>query len=624
MSEFSSIITPLLITYHLQTSDLWRNEEFCSWVDIQSPSSGIQGFVLQLELVPSDATAPERPGRVILARAVNLPRLHYLGSHAAPTTSNPSGDRVIFFMHGSYFAVRDADAPPERRHLFLGGLADPRRHAAPALPVTPSYDASLLTRLLRMHRAIKSQGDTNEQFKGQLQRRGVTDAAHLQEDEAAAAAIEAAAARPEASRSLRQQVFSQLPKRPATRLKELKLRAQIERLRLRNELYKNERERMSGELERTLRTIGDIRTQMNDGNVVLTNKVHAMSKDKATFSRWEERLAANASYVFALQDVLHSCQLNVLHGFHFLFPIQNAGDDGDGKTTSIRWVCLPRVEEAKGRSNGEMALGVCSGWVAEMLVIFSSVLDVPLRFPIRLGGSNSSIGDPTAAAAVGGNVFPLYLKGADVTRAEYGLFIMQKNLAQLRWACGLPSNNFKATLKNLFELIMLKDRRGARYASMDQLRLRYNPLSPPPGVVDSDVSKGPSKTHSTQQVPEEPKEAPSPSPSASSNSASNSNVILSASSSCDPRGGMEKKQRNGGMSSGERLNSASNKSSSTKLKTIRGDADQLKVPPGPTTEASPTSGNVEVASSFWGDVQSRTQALSVTTSFQRRKHVNQH
>ena len=566
---------------------------------------------------PSDATGTERAGRVILARSVNLPRLHCLGSHAAPTTSNAGGDRVVFLMHGSYFAVRDADAPPETRHLFIGAAS------ATAAAAPQSYDASLLTRLLRMHRAIKSQSDTNEQFKDQLQRRGVTDAAHLQEDGAAAAAIEAAAARPETSRSLRQQVFSQLPKKPVTRLKELKLRAQIERLRLRNELYKNERERMSGELERTLRAIGDIRTQMNDANVVLTNKVHAMSKDKITFSRWEERLAANASYVFALQDVLHSCQLNVLHGFHFLFPIQTDGDDRDSdqasKTTSIRWICLPRVEDARGKSNSEMMLGVCSGWVAEMLVIFSSVLDVPLRFPIRLGGSNSSIGDPSAAAAVGGNVFPLYLKGADATRAEYGLFVMQKNLVQLRWACGLPSNNYKATLKNLYELIMLKDRRGARNSSQDQLRLSYNPLSPPPGVVDSDVSKGAGTTLSTPHVSEVPQATPSSSPSSSTGSTSNPNGVDPASTNCDRDGGAENRERNG---MGETEGLASDESSPNEA---RGQVAQPKVLPVRTTEGASTSGNVAATASFWGDVQSRTQALSVTTSFQRRKHVsNQH
>ena len=618
----------------MQISGLWRNEEFCSWVDIQPSSSGIQGFVLQIEFFPNDAAATGAPGRVLLARAVNLPRLHCLGSHAAaPNTSSPGGDRVVFLMHGSYFAVRDADAPPERRHLFIGDGPDASRQAvgsAAALPVTQSYDASLLTRLLRMHRAIKSQGDTNEHFKDQLQRRGVTDAAHMQEDEAAIEAA-AAAARPETSRSLRQQVFSQLPKRPATRLRELKLRAQIERLRLRNELYKNERERMSGELERTLQQIGDVRTQMNDANVVLTNKVHAMSKDKVTFSRWEERLAANASYVFALQDVLHSCQLNVLHGFHFLFPIQNAGDDGDNDsktTTSIRWICMPRVEEARGRSNGEMALGVCSGWVAEMLVIFSSVLDVPVRYPIRLGGSNSSIADPAAAAAaVGGNVFPLYLKGADATRAEYGIFVMQKNLAQLRWACGLPSNNFKATLKNLYELIMLKDRRGTRYNSMDQLRLHYNPLSPPPGALTSDVSKCASKTQSTSRVSEFPQPASSTSPLSSISSTSSPTVVVPARSDTDTHGAAENnREQNGGTSAGEVTSNTSLESSPTRLiSKFGGKAVQLNAPAVRATERSTNSGNVETASSFWGDVQSRTQALSVTTSFQRRKHVsNQH
>ena len=618
----------------------------------------MQGFVLQLELSPRTPKSPGRADGVILyAQAINLPRLHCLGSHAAPpTTSNVSGGhRVVFLMHGSYFAVRNADAPPETRHLYIHD----QHVAAAAAAAAPSYDALLLTRLLRMHRAIKSQSDTNAHFKAELNRRGITDATHLQEAEAAAAG-------PETSRSLRQQVFSQLPKKPVTRLKELKLRAQVERLRLRNELYRNERERMRIELERTLRTIDDIRTKMNDTNVVLTNKVHTMSKDKVTFSRWEERLAANSAYVNSLQDVLHSCQLSVLHGFHFLFPIQNADEDSAAAAaaskTSIRWISLPRVEDARGKTTSEMMLGVSSGWVAEMLVIFSCVLNVPLRFPIRLGGSNSSIFDPSTAAAVGGNVFPLYLKGADATRAEYGVFILQKNLAQLRWACGLPSNNYKATLKNLYELIMLKDRRGTRLGAQDQFRLDYNALSPPPGAgagADSGASRG-AATASRARSPPRDSEAPDVrpahlAPSSSSSSSSHSSSI--GSSKDNPREASEKREENGVMpllsppllpppasSLGETTRLVSDTSSTPTPRLISSAGDdgahalrKAGPPPAPGSATGgtgrssppPNSGNVgatsPAASSFWGDVQSRTQALSVTTSFQRRKHVsNQH
>ena len=586
----------------------------------------MQGFVLQLELSPRTPKGPGRADGVILyAQAINLPRLHCLGSHAAPpTTSNVAGGhRVVFLMHGSYFAVRDADVPPETRHLYIRD-----QPVAAAAAAAPSYDASLLTRLLRMHRAIKSQSDTNAHFKAELQRRGVTDATHLQEAAAAAAG-------PETARSLRQQVFSQLPKKPVTRLKELKLRAQVERLRLRNELYRNERERMRVELERTLRTIDDIRTKMNDSNVLLTNKVHTMSKDKVIFSRWEERLAANSSYVNSLQDVLHSCQLRVLHGFHFLFPIQNADEDSDATVaaaaskTSIRWISLPRVEDARGKSTSEMMLGVSSGWVAEMLVIFSCVLNVPLRFPIRLGGSNSSIFDPSTAAAVGGNVFPLYLRGADATRAEYGVFILQKNLAQLRWACGLPSNNYKATLKNLYELIMLKDRRGTWPGAQDQLRLDYNALSPPPGAgADSAAARG-----AAGRARSPPRDAEGP-------------VVRAAQlapSKDDPREASEKTEENGvtpvlsPLGETTRLVSDTSSTPTRLISRAGGDGAHAPRKAGPPTgsatgtgtgKSSPNSGLVGAtspASSFWGDVQSRTQALSVTTSFQRRKHVsNQH
>jgi hypothetical protein len=561
----------------------------------------MQGIVLQLKIFPRPGnTGDECPasGRVILNQSIVLSCLDCLGAHPAANHCH----RVMFLIHSNYFVFDEAggddSSPLPSKHVYIGPF---EQHQ-----VLPSYNTSLLTRLLRMHRAMNTQSVTNAQFKRQLRKRGVTDASQIEDD--------ATATVPEPPRSLRQQVFSQRLKQPATRLKELQLRSQIERLRLRNELYHNEKKRMQSELDDTLKEINDIKTKVSDTNVELMNNIHMLSKDKTAFSRWEERLAANVHYVSSLKDVLQSSQLNLIHSFQDLFPIQNA-DDADGKMTTIRWISVPGVDEAKGKSNSELMLAVSTGWIAEMVVIFSSVLNIPLRFPIKLHGSNSSIVDHLLLPALGSNEFPLYTKGADITRAEYGIYILQKDLAQLRWACGLPTSDFKLSLKNLHELMLLKEKMGVGGARLD---LELNALSPPPGSTTGTVAAAARMLSPARKIvtllPDVPYLSSNPpplAPSSTSSSPTSSSVASLSSNTATSNGS--------GGEEGASVPPIKKNSTEDKLpqKSL---ARQPEVAAAPASAASAAP----ASSSFWGDVQNRTQALSVTTSFQRHKPVGNH
>ncbi len=455
----------------------WQQGEECvAWTDIQSPNSGMRGVVIDVELIEKEEKI------LLLSRAVVFGGLPCLGPHQ--TRTNSAGNRAVFFIHGNYFALGDGDEddewPQVARSVYLGAF-EPHR-------VLSSYGTGLLSRLLRAHRAMHTRCVTNAHLKEKLRLRGVTDAAHMDRDRLAAEETAAATGDGDPPRSLRQQVFSTQVKRPLTRLREMHLRARVERLRLRNELHRNERDRLQAEVDDTRRRIDDIKVKVSDTNVVLMSKIHVLSKDKATFSRWEERLASNAKHVTMLRDVLASCQLNVLHSFQFLYPIQDCDEGCDGKAATIRWISLPRVEDAKSRSSSEIMQAVTAGWISEMVVIFAAVLDVPLRYPVRLFGSNSSIVDHRQPAAMGTD-FPLHVKGSDVTRAEYGVFLLQKNLAQLRWICGLQTSEFRLSLKNLYELMVLKEKRMVQpalaaaavidsAAAAEEFSLA---LSPPPG-----------------------------------------------------------------------------------------------------------------------------------------------
>jgi hypothetical protein len=49
--------------------------------------------------------------------------------------------------------------------------------------------------------------------------------------------------------------------------------------------------------------------------------------------------------------------------------------------------------------------------------------------------------------------FPLFAKGKDRLYFEYAVYLLNKDIAQLRWLCGLNTNDLAATLPNLCSLL---------------------------------------------------------------------------------------------------------------------------------------------------------------------------
>lgn len=111
------------------------------------------------------------------------------------------------------------------------------------------------------------------------------------------------------------------------------------------------------------------------------------------------------------------------------------------------------------------------GYVAHSLALLAACLDVPLRYPIRLGASRSYIQDyaPTgdsneAVVSVGANSgsfrksvieFPLFSEGHDSTRSAYAVFLLNKDLEQVLNYMGAESVGPRHTLPNLNKIIQL-------------------------------------------------------------------------------------------------------------------------------------------------------------------------
>ncbi|KDO44897.1 hypothetical protein CISIN_1g018202mg [Citrus sinensis] len=107
------------------------------------------------------------------------------------------------------------------------------------------------------------------------------------------------------------------------------------------------------------------------------------------------------------------------------------------------------------------------GYIAHVVSLIASYLEVPLRYPLRLGGSHTYINDyapsiePTSDLssniALSTNTkpaeFPLFLEGQDATRAAYAVFLLNKDIEQLLNYIGVKSLGPRHVLANLKELL---------------------------------------------------------------------------------------------------------------------------------------------------------------------------
>ncbi|XP_057959716.1 vacuolar protein sorting 38 isoform X2 [Malania oleifera] len=107
------------------------------------------------------------------------------------------------------------------------------------------------------------------------------------------------------------------------------------------------------------------------------------------------------------------------------------------------------------------------GYVAHAVSLIAFYLEVPLRYPIRLGGSRSYVKDHAPSVEPNSydlssnpslsNLnpieFPLFLEGQDTTRAAYAVFLLNKDLEQLLNFVGVKSLGPRHVLANLKELV---------------------------------------------------------------------------------------------------------------------------------------------------------------------------
>jgi len=352
-------------------------------------------------------------------------------------TQNFSFNSLVFRIHSNYFVPRECfvgfseDLTPPLRFFEIPGVHTDAGKI--------SYDRSALRKMHWTLRALKQRAGANEQFKRDILTRGIDpNTADMNV--------------PTMTRqtSLRQQIFARQTKLPGTKKEEIGLSVQIEAERLKVATLREEKERLLQELENKREKKKTISLEYDELNGILMENIHNLSKDKEKLSEWLK----------TFQDCRESCQKTsrgltirrnqLISQLNEIFII---GDSG-GTLPTICYVVLPDAESLKEKDDTDNSVAL--GWSAHLVTMISNLLGVPLRYPINANGSRSSVVDHVLEKIPDKDrEFPLFTKGKERVHFDYGVYLLNKNIAQLRWYCGESTQDLRPTLSNLQELLSM-------------------------------------------------------------------------------------------------------------------------------------------------------------------------
>ncbi|XP_038051136.1 UV radiation resistance-associated protein-like [Patiria miniata] len=122
---------------------------------------------------------------------------------------------------------------------------------------------------------------------------------------------------------------------------------------------------------------------------------------------------------------------------------------------TILGIKLPNAERYSGTDDMVVSTGL--GHTCHLILMMSQILKLPLRYPMVHYGSRSLVRDHiTESLAEKDRDFPLYSRGKERFQFNYALYLLNRNIAQLRFAMGLQTTDLRATLPNLKTLLELK------------------------------------------------------------------------------------------------------------------------------------------------------------------------
>nr|GMD70660.1 UV radiation resistance-associated gene protein isoform X1 [Ipomoea batatas] len=244
------------------------------------------------------------------------------------------------------------------------------------------------------------------------------------------------------------------------------------------EKVKKEEDQLSNDI-RSLLVAGTAlslaKKRLQDANRSLAGEMgcgHLKSLQRFVRLRQQFMVSQNtASQIMPFQNIMISCHdlCNSLPLFDCNYTGQKPLDQGSLTISGLHLTVIPFTKKSFFTDKKEVQRSATAlGYVAHAVSLIASYLQVPLRYPLRLGGSRSYIRDyapsiePSSLDVISDSLvstnlkpveFPLFLEGQDSTRAAYAVFLLNKDLEQLLNYIGARSLGPRHVLANLRELL---------------------------------------------------------------------------------------------------------------------------------------------------------------------------
>ncbi|XP_038673567.1 UV radiation resistance-associated gene protein isoform X1 [Scyliorhinus canicula] len=223
-----------------------------------------------------------------------------------------------------------------------------------------------------------------------------------------------------------------------------KMKKERERLQLKILVLRNELERQEKALGRELEVLQKERIAFQDKEKVFTDKRHCLQVEDSSLDEKRKECIAKREHFLKTNAQLNIRCRQLLSELFYIYPVEM----NDQKDYFMCGVKLPNSEDFQAKDEG--SISVALGYTAHLVLMISYFLQMPLRYPIIQKGSRSTIRDNiTDKLSEKEREFPLYPRGGERFQFEYGVYLLNKNIAQLRYQHGLSTPDLRQTLPNL-------------------------------------------------------------------------------------------------------------------------------------------------------------------------------
>ncbi|XP_076175811.1 UV-resistance associated gene isoform X2 [Ptiloglossa arizonensis] len=231
----------------------------------------------------------------------------------------------------------------------------------------------------------------------------------------------------------------------------IKIRKELEMARFRTKLLEEERTRKMGELRVLTQLHSNIMEENQDYGLDLMERYRELNKDIERLYEWRQNQIDTRETYVQLSNQLAHRRRQLISELSLIYPISQ---DENGKFR-IHNVHLPDSEDLELSNDTEVAVAL--GFVAHTTQMIANFLNIPTRYPIIHYGSRSTVIDHIKENLPDNErQFPLFARNKDKLHFRYAVYLLNKNIAQLRWYCGLPTTDLRATLPNLATLINIR------------------------------------------------------------------------------------------------------------------------------------------------------------------------